>query len=167
MKLEWIETSGGPLLCASPTIARLWRGTDGSSAAAINDYERACKSSNYLSKIPCGSSEILVLGDEPLLSAFVQRGSELVVVRWVSCLSMDLASTAISSLPHALPVVEAAVDFVTLEADLVLFDSALNGAHLALSARATVLPSAFRVTTEKYKAHDQFEFLIHRFLPSV
>ncbi len=165
MNLHWINSTGGPLVCASPVAGRAWRGTQGSSiGGARSDYERACDLTDYVGAIACGLSQVLVLGDEPLQSAFVVKDEDVLVVRWVSCVSSERAAYAIAQLPSALPSIEDSTKFYLNDRDLLMFDAALDGINPANCASVNLSPGVFTVTTEKYKNEGSYEFLVHRFL---
>src|SRR3954470_17851595 len=103
--LKWVNSGGGPLICAPPSAAAKWRGSRCTSIRnARSDYARACDVLDYLGVIPCGVLDVLVLGDEPLPSAFGVAGGELVIVRWVACISAEQANDAIAMLPSQLPL---------------------------------------------------------------
>jgi len=165
MNLRWINSSGGPLVCANPAAGREWRGTQGSSVGeARSDYERACDQLDYVGVIACGPLQVLVLGDEPLQSAFVVKDEAVLVVRWVSCVSSELAASAIAQLPSALPSIEESTKFRLDDRGLIMFDAALDSVDADSCASVDLKPGVFTVTTEKYKSEGAYEFLIHRFL---
>jgi len=165
MNLQWINSAGGPLVCASPAAGREWRGTQGSSiGVARSDYERACDEMDYVGAIAGGSSQVLVLGDEPLQSAFVVKDEGVLVVRWVSCVSSERAASAIAQLPSALPSIEVPIKFRLEDRGLIMFDAALDSIDPAACAGVDLKPGVFTVTTEKYKSEGAYEFLVHRLL---
>lgn len=167
MDLQWIDSAGGPLLCASRSAAKQWRGTQASSIGATeSDYARACQAVTYLSIIACGSENALVLGDEPMQSAFVTSPEGLLIVRWVSCESYDVASSALRALPSLLPSVESPVRFKVCDAGLLMFDSAADGSAGLTSVETGIESGDVLVTTEKYVSRGQFDFVVHRFLRS-
>ena len=114
--------------------------------------------------IPCGSLQAMVLGDEPLPSAFVRFGSGLAIVRWVHCASRPQAIEAISSLPTVMPVVDRERAFIIDQPSLCMFDAAHDGTSAASGGCICidVAPGRYDVTTELYRMAGEFEFLIHR-----
>ena len=163
--IQWIDTNGPPL-CGIVETARHWAGTEGSSVGeARSDYTRACEVTDYVGKIACGPGEILLLGDEPLRSAFYYLADQaLVIARWWSCESIDRAERALAELPSQLFVLEDYVSFVANTASLVMFDAAHRGTEPDDYRLATIAPGAYSVTSEKYELPGVFRFLIHRFL---
>lgn len=167
MNINWINTGGGPLICCGPSVARKWLGTRASSIGGpLTDYERACEQLDYVSVIPCDSSQVLVLGDEPLQSMFLLSGDRLIIIRWVSCLSKEHAATAIALLPSELPIVDKPAKFRLDETGLIMFDAAREGFDPSLCAQVEMQSCEFAVTSERYKSEGVYEFLIHRFVPS-
>lgn len=167
MQLHWIGSRGGPLVCASPGVAQFWLGVQGSSVCDIrSDYERACDLIDYADVIECASSQVLVLGDEPLQSALVLRDKAILVVRWVSCVSIEEAERAISLLPSVLPNIEETKNFRLDGQGLILFDSALAGidSDPYPSIGQDLEPGLFKVTTERYRSDHAYEFIVHRLL---
>ena len=153
MNLQWVHSAGGPLVCASPTAGRAWRGTLASSiGGAQSDYERACDQVDYVSVIACGSSQVLVLGDEPLQSAFVVKDEGVLVVRWISCVLSERAASAIAQLPSVLPTIEEPTKFRLDDRGLIMFDAALHSVDPAACASVDLKPGVFTVTKEKYKS---------------
>jgi len=165
---NWINSRGGPLICATSQAGGEWRGVGGTSTkAAKTDYERASDVLDYLGVIPCSSSDVLVLGDEPMQSAFATVEQGLVIVRWVSCVSRARAEELIGNLPLQLPFIEDSINFTVREPNLYLFDSALDRPLVVGSGvcRIDMTPGRYAVTVERYEREHEFEFLVHRFLP--
>jgi len=146
-------------------IAAVWRGIKGSSVGDTqSDYDRACSVSDYLGKVTCGVGEVLILGDEPLRSAFFQTDDHiLTIARWWACESEEEAETVLSHLPSQLPVLEAAKRFV-VDTPLIMFDSANDTIASAEYRMATILPGQYTVTAEFYEVAEVFRFWLHRFV---
>ncbi len=82
--LTWITSNGGPLLLASKSVLPYWEGADPPSngrkveatfrwqgyGTPATDYDRACDVDDYLDVINIGSEQGLVLGGEPLPTAW-------------------------------------------------------------------------------------------------
>lgn len=159
-----MNSEGGPLICAAPSAGANWRGANASSIGGTQmDYARACNVFDYLGVIPCGPWEVLVLGDEPLQSTFTVADGEVVIVRWVSCVSKERAAEVIASLPSQLPVIGEAVPFSVHEPHLFLLDAALDKPSVIEPHFVAVEPGRYTVTIESHKSDQEFEFLVHRF----
>jgi hypothetical protein len=165
MNLQWISSTGGPLVNASPQATKAWRGTKGSSVnEARGDYERACDQQDYISILPGDSSQVLIFGDEPLPSAFVVKSDSIIVVRWVACISSECAANAIAQLPSVLPALDEPIRFRIDDRKLIMFDSALDSIDPVFHPSVEINPGLFTVTTEKYEREGLYEFMIHRIL---
>jgi hypothetical protein len=164
LSLNWVNSEGGPLICVTPSASANWRGTNASSMGdARTDYVRACDVLDYLGVIPCGLAEVLVLGDAPLQSAFAVTDGDVVIVRWVSCMSNERAAEVIASLPSQLPVIGESVQFSVHEPCLFLFNAALDKPSVTESHHIAIESGRYTVTTESHKIDQEFEFLVHRF----
>lgn len=117
---DWLNSSGGPLVVMEEGKAPLWTGAGGSPS----DYDRACQSADYASKLLVHSSEILVLGDEPLQTAIATSNDRQLIVRWKWADSESDVRDAIDQLDlSAVDVIEKLVVDWKDQA-LVMFDAA-------------------------------------------
>lgn len=167
--MEWVNSGGGPLICAEEHISAQWMGVSGLSTSGTphrNDYERACSTREYLEAMTCAAGHVLVLGDEPLQSSFFSTETgDLAIARWVSAQSPEGVEKFLSG-----PVADGsdlapAILFDVTQGRLVLFDSALRGSDaLAGCPKADVQPGLYRVTTEKWQLERKFNFVVHRLL---
>jgi hypothetical protein len=166
--MKWINSGGGPLLCAERHVAANWMGTKGLSTNAVmgirTDYDRACATTEYLDVVPCGAGNVLVLGDEPLQSSFVStKLGELFIARWGHA-QVDLEDNAFLSrvLRDAFVISEGPL-FQIEEGTLILFDSAPQGDEVD-GEGARIEPGEYKITVEKLESKEVFNFLIHRFV---
>jgi Immunity protein 21 len=166
--VKWVNSSGGPLLCAAESVSKSWMGTRGLSSPSprfTSDYERACATTEYLEHIPAGTGDVLVLGDEPLQSAFVRASNNLMIARWMYAQSHDQANTILQGPIGEALELTAKVPFVVKEDRIVLLDSALAGSQVIDKFDiAHIEPGSYKVTTEKIEMKTQYSFIIHRFL---
>jgi Immunity protein 21 len=163
MNTNWIYSAGGPLICAAYPIGLMWSGTrPNSTGEGPSDYDRACEVMDYVGIVPCASSQVLVLGDEPLQSAFVREAAGLAIVRWVACASASAAELALATIPAALPQIEEPKSIMVEAERLVLFDSACSLADVPQLLEAQITPGLYEVSTQRYASPGVFEFLIHR-----
>lgn len=165
---NWTYTDGAPFVCATRSIRKLWRGVSGSSIGATeSDYERVCKETAVLSALSCGTSQVLVLGDEPAQAAFFTTPCGPVIARWIACDSMELADLMLKRIPDALTHMQPAVQFQIDEPELWMFDASSDAATLPDAASVLrISPGKFEVTTERYRQGSAFDFWIHRFIRS-
>lgn len=77
-EVEWMESSGGPLIVVSDAALPSWCGSD--SAEPEADYDRACDIDDRIGLIPVGGEAALVHAGDPASTAFLpERG---LFVRW-------------------------------------------------------------------------------------
>jgi|SRR5580704_13260017 hypothetical protein len=166
--VEWINSTGGPLICAERDIATQWMGSHGLSAvhhAAKSDYERACTTCEYLQHIPCGTGEVLVLGDEPLQSAFLtERVGQPIIARWVYAQSRQAAEAALAKDLAEASEISPKIKFQVNDELIVLFDSVFLGSDITQAVTSSIEAGPYEVTTEKLEVKGAYSFLIHRFV---
>ncbi|KAA3654431.1 MAG: hypothetical protein DWQ11_04535 [Proteobacteria bacterium] len=166
MKLDWINSAGGPLVCASYVTAEAWQGVAGSSIGDVrSDYDRACEQFDYVGVVRCDSSEVLILGDEPMQSAFFLSSEKVFIARWVACESKEAAAIALATLPANLPSIEEATLFRLDSLGLVMFDAAEYTTSSACSSHINLPPGTYAVSTKEYKHQGRFHFLVHELQP--
>lgn len=91
--LRWIESGGGPLILLSGEYLLAWSGLEpattppeGADPSTLppTDYERACFVLDQVGLVPVLDGQGLVLGDEPLSTAWWEVSpTEGILVRWV------------------------------------------------------------------------------------
>lgn len=157
--MRWIESNGGPLIALPASALDDWGGSTQSSSS---DYERACAIDDYLGILQVGSSQALVLGDEPLRTTWIDEPGGGLLARWVFASSDSAAAERLASIPSDLDWTSA-VEWTVDATPVVLFDSAEPGVE-RLSPRLT-LPLAvkrYRVETTRYEPDNETQFLLHR-----
>jgi Immunity protein 21 len=165
MKLNWINSSGGPLVCCGTSLARKWRGTNGSSADdSASDYDRACEVNDYIGIADSADQSVLILGDEPLMSCFYMSSSGLLVLRWVSCSVKNNIEEIISTLPLKLPIIELSKILEIKDDNLQIFDASSCIDEGAPTLHAKIIPGLYEITVEEFKLDGSYEFLVHRFI---
>lgn len=168
--MRWINSAGGPLICAERFIAENWMGIDGLSVSDVTnaktDYDRACGVSEYVMDIPCASHRALVLDDEPMQSAFVNtEGCLPMVARWVYAgIDQDVREILRTSIDRVVEIAKP-IAIEIYRDSLVMFDAALRGSNLRGEyAETSIRPGRYYVTTDKLERTKQYCFLIHRLL---
>ncbi|MGI5507600.1 Imm21 family immunity protein [Streptomyces sp. CA-106131] len=76
--VEWVESSGGPLVVIPESALPSWLGADSDEHRA--DYESACEVDDWIGLISVGQEFGLVLGGEPASTAFLPQHG--LFVRW-------------------------------------------------------------------------------------
>ncbi|MFD5891994.1 Imm21 family immunity protein [Streptomyces sp. NPDC060334] len=157
MSLTWLETEGGPVVVVPR--AALWH-----SSGTEGDYDRACEVMDFLGvlALPDGA-EALVLGDEPLSTAYLPEYR--VLVRWCYAESEDgVADVIRAGLATAVweegPVLSTPGDFV-------MFDAAYFGTEVGTLTDGTVVElgaGRYRVDSANIEPDDLTSFRVHRFV---
>src|SRR5258707_15417127 len=97
-KMNWIDSAGGPLIVLPLSHLLRWEGILPPSAGRIveatfrwnpksgtaTDYDSACDVADLIGLLNLGDLEVLVLGDEPLSTAWLPFADRPggVIVRW-------------------------------------------------------------------------------------
>jgi hypothetical protein len=81
--LEWVMSGGGPLIVLPAELLRYWGGIDPKADDSTSDYDRACGVGGYLGVLNVGTGSGLVLGDEPMQTAFLPSADGGTLIRWV------------------------------------------------------------------------------------
>lgn len=157
MSLAWLETEGGPFVVVPRDALSHWSGTEG-------DYGRACEVVELVGVLDLpDASEALVLGDEPLSTAYLPE--HRVLVRWCYAESEEgVADIVLAGLPSAEwdegPVLKTT-------GELVMFDAAYFGTEVGNLADGTVLElgaGRYRVDSASIEPDHLTSFRVHRFV---
>jgi len=168
--LEWVNSSGGPLVCGDKEAVSDWKGTAGFSGSKFGqkgtDYQSSCLVNDYVGHMDGYGNSIVVLGDEPLQTAFFHTFTEdLAIARWIYAdpsvdINKELRSfTESDSLQPA----------VTLEiasGSIVIFDASVEFKNCSSSIIEGINPGLYKLTSEKFQIGRKYSFLIHRILPA-
>jgi hypothetical protein len=184
--IKWVSTGGGPLIMIPVEIAHYWRGCSSSNSWPdtadplkiweamrwYTDYGRACGVVDYLGVLAVGPGHCLVLGDEPMQTAFLPSELDWLVVRWVHAECEDDVVRAIQSIsenvwkvtPHRIHVGSAG---------LLVSNSAFPGDDLPSEAeRGTVpwlklaIPSGtYEIDFADFEPDQRTRLILHRLRP--
>ncbi|MFD3329499.1 Imm21 family immunity protein [Streptomyces sp. NPDC058701] len=157
MSLTWLETEGGPFIVVPRTALLHWSGTDG-------DYDRACEVMDIVGVLALSDgAEALVLGDEPLSTAYLPE--HRVLVRWCYAESEDAVADIIRA---GLPTTDwEEGPVLSTTGELLLFDAAYFGSEAGTLTASTVLELAagrYRVDSASIEPNDLTSFRVHRFV---
>jgi hypothetical protein len=88
--MRWIDTLGGPHILLPKELLSSWRGTEGwqdnQDPLDRSDYARACRAGNsWLSMIPCGDGQALILGGDDGLVAWLPLAERAggILMQWI------------------------------------------------------------------------------------
>lgn len=157
MSLTWLETDGGPFIVVPHAALSHWTGTGG-------DYDRACEVMDLVGVLELSDGvEALVLGDEPLPTAYLPEYQ--VLVRWCHAESgVNVAGTVLAGLPTA-EWEEGPV--LSTNGALVMFDAAYSGTQAGTLTCSSVLElggGRCRVESATLEPDSLTSFRVHRFV---
>jgi hypothetical protein len=149
-KLQWISSSGGPLVVLPESLLEHWSGVDPPAdgrridakarwdpARPATDYDRACDVEDPIAALELGAESALVIGGEPPMTAFVPRpdggllvgwidgGSEQELLRYLEGREFESDTDAVAMIdvrPGPLLVFDAACPGVEVEEDRLVLD---------------------------------------------
>lgn len=81
--MKWIQSNGGPLILVPEARCAQWRGIDEDPATGASHYDIACSVTTNVEVLQVRDVEILVLGDEPLRTAWIPQRNGGILARWV------------------------------------------------------------------------------------
>jgi hypothetical protein len=174
--MRWIESAGGPLLLLSEKRLGDWGGVfdliSGPAATASyspggkpTDYDRACSVDAFIGVISVGTDEGVVLGDEPMRTAWIpyHSGNGGIVVRWVFGESEEEFLNWIDKIPESLFQAEGA--FNVKEPRLLLFDSAAAGCNVATRPEEylsiELQPGRYQIRTAVFRPDKRSCMVVH------
>jgi hypothetical protein len=166
--MRWIESNGGPFVLVADDMLNDWRGVEGPSGrepdSVDTDYDRACAVTEYVEAIPCGSSRVLVLGDEPFRTSWRPQPFGGDIVRWVYSDSEQSIVAALETGAVDAALEKSGIQFAAgASGTLWLFDAARPGKEVGADAlRIEVGPRVLEVTTGLVDAGEEVRFLVHR-----
>lgn len=170
--LQWIASAGGPLILLPGEYISDWTGVglfDEQLDFEImpppkgDDYERACAVEGYLGLLEVGSGHGLVLGDDPMSTAWWQHSaSEGILIRWV------YGDGEADLMQLLMPIddriwTSSDLIFVVGKHPLFLFDSALCGEE-ATDERLTITlaDGPYTIDTAIVRPNARTEMVLHR-----
>lgn len=108
--INWVCSAGGPLILIPTEFATHWRGVEGWSppgdgsdltGESSSDYARACGIDDYLGMLEVGPGRALILGDEPMQTAFLPSHDGGIAVRWMYAEDEDGVWRAVGAVPES------------------------------------------------------------------
>lgn len=161
---EWIESGGGPLLFAPQSALADWHGNrQPKDRVGLTDYARACAVKDEIGVIPIGTSQALVLGDEPdRTSLIVYSSADLMICRWrwadsEASLLASLDSAGVRQLPFT-----SKGHFDALSDHYHLFDSAYSGDDGPRSLSAKLDARSYSFDSIDFRPSKNICALVHR-----
>lgn len=178
--MEWIESQGGPLLLLPQHLLGAWEGADPPShgraveaafryhpSGPATDYDRACDVRDIIAAIEVGEGLGLVLGDEPLPTAWLPLGAETgVLARWRYGPSEETVQHSVAAATSLIGW-QGGLKIAFRSRPLVLFDAAEPGSD-PTGARLVVDlgPGQYLVETLEFRPNPELALLLHRLRPA-
>ncbi len=163
---QWIESGGGPLLLLEEHLLGYWKGFNFSKQNPdfVTDYDIACEIDDYLGVIEVNSGYGLVLGEEPLSTAwlpFTETKNGL-LVRWMFA---ENESAVIDALNNLQSLTWQTTDIeINFSGDkLILFDSACSGSQIDEKIEIEISEGRYSAETAHHQPNKETSLIIHRF----
>jgi hypothetical protein len=138
-----------------------------------SDYGRACGVDDYLGVLECGPGQCLVLGDEPMQTAFLPTKEGWLIVRWVHAECEEDMVKVVQFVPE--DVWEATPHRIHVgSGGLLLSDSAFPGDDLPTTSIEGTVPwlvvpvpeGTYEIDTADYQPDDLTHLILHRLRPA-
>lgn len=175
--MKWIASAGGPLLLLPVNLRDCWDGIDPPSnnrkvearfrwkrtADPATDYDRACDVDDYLGILEVGPGTGLVLGGEPMETAWIPQPTEGggLLVRWMWAEDDASVERALAVVPEKLWQ-RKPERFAFQAGPLALFDAACSGKQALESIEIDVQGGTYNLETATYRPDDLTSLVLHR-----
>lgn len=159
--MDWIESRGGPLVLIPRDKKSWWRGTQRRPGEARTDYERACEVMDEVGLIEAADIEVLVLGDEPLRTAWHPTPTGGVFICWVYADSQELLEGFAATKAASVTLEDTGLA-IELSEENILFDSADDGQATNTGISVKVAPGRYRVETGLVDVTRRTRCYLHR-----
>jgi hypothetical protein len=163
-KLNWIESSGGPLLLLPHKLVHFWGGINTSSNGDNyrTDYDRICDIQDDITLISVSEGEGVVLGGEPLSTSWISASNKSgVFIRWRYAYD-ELAVLEYIRTSQTLVWELSYLTFTINEQDLVLFDSALPGTDIEEHLEIGLELGTYTIETAHFEPDQSTSLVLHR-----
>ncbi|MBN2693186.1 hypothetical protein JXR93_00865 [bacterium] len=183
-KLNWIASAGGPLVFISDNIVKKWSGvlirgeflknnidvSNNFMDPDETDYGKACLVDDYLGVLTIDNENLLILGEEPLITTFLKSFNNQYI--FVRCYYSDDDEEALDDYLQKLDLNEIhnwieSIMFEILSETQYLFDSAeyfdsLSQENLDF-LKITVKKGIYKLFTSIYEPNSETKLIIHKF----
>jgi len=158
--LTWIESAGGPLILLEGRLLSDWHGIE------TDDYDRACGIDDYLGLLNVGSGRALVLGEEPMPTAWLSEPGML--VRWQYADDNESVVEAIADLSKA-SWEETGIVLDVSDSSLVLFDATCPGKdpdcnRTGCKLNIVLKEQRYLIETAHYTPDENTALILHRLI---
>lgn len=180
--MKWIASAGGPLILIPEKSYKLWSGIFKRSAYLIGieedaedfldpdetDYGRACLVDDYLGLVKVDSEEVLILGEEPMLTTFFFSLEQPVLARWCYGESEALVENYLATIDlDSIGNWEFALTLNISSTRQFLFDAACSASMLDHESNdylpLNIPQGRYKIWTSMYEPDAKTKLIIHRF----
>jgi hypothetical protein len=171
---KWVTSAGGPLILLDERRLNDWGGVfspvtgEADPDGRDTDYARACEVEGYIGRIPVNSVEVLVLGDEPMPTAWVPNSTGGgTFVRWMAGEDEREFLDWVPKVPA--DILESDGRFLVHDGKLILFDSAFAGRNVKKWPQDYLViglkPGSYEIMTAYYEPNERTLMVVHRLIP--
>jgi hypothetical protein len=161
MSVEWIESSGGPLVFAPASVARAWKGVALPADNGPSDYDKACAVADDLGVITHDGAQVLVLGGEPDRTALIQSPGMITLVRWRWAVSEAALLASLRRKQRRSPVAGPSGSFMAKSEAYVLFDSSLDTTEIPRSPSVPLRAGTYSFDTIEHRPDRETCAVLH------
>jgi hypothetical protein len=181
-KLNWIGSTGGPLILISDKSYGLWSGilkrdsylnnkieeADDFLNADEADYGKACSIQGYLGVVNIGDDTALILGDEPLLTTVIYSTDKMVIIaRWYYGENDELVDNYLNTIDlNSIDNWELSLTFKLNSDRQYLFDSACSETMINKKANGflhlDIKQGEHKIWTTIYEPDSTTRLIIHK-----
>jgi hypothetical protein len=163
---QWIDSGGGPLLLLEEHLLGYWKGFNFSKQNPnfVTDYDLACEIDDYLGVIEVGSGYGLVLGGEPMSTAwlpFTDTKNGL-LIRWMFAENENAVIDAVNNL-QSVTWQKTGIKIDFSGDRLILFDSACVGNQVDEKLEIEISEGRYSVETAHHQPNKETSLILHRF----
>jgi hypothetical protein len=181
-RLKWIDSAGGPLILIADKTVGLWSGILKRSAYLTNvdedandfldpdeaDYGKACLIEDYLGLVMVDDEEVLVLGDEPMLTTFFFSQDKPVLARWFYGEDKEFVDNTLLNIDlSSINNWEFALTFNLMSNKQFLFDSACSKSMIDKKQEdclhINMNPGRYKLSTSVYEPDSKTKLILHKF----
>lgn len=178
-QLKWIESAGGPFIFISDKVVGFWSGIlnrdsylNGGDEEAEDfldpneaDYGKACLIEDWLGLSQINDENVLVLGDEPVITTFFFSADKFILVRWIYGENKESVNNFILTLDTETINWEFILEFNITSDKQFLFDSACSRNMLNEEEylEINLQQGMYKVSTATYQPDDKTHLLLHKF----
>jgi hypothetical protein len=163
---QWIDSGGGPLLLLEEHLLGYWKGFNFSKQHPdfVTDYDFACEIDDYLGVIEVGPGYGLVLGGEPMSTAWLPFSDTKngLLIRWMFAENENAVTNAVNDL-QSVTWQKTGIEIDFSGDRLILFDSACAGSQVGEKLEIKISEGRYSAETAHHQPNKETSLILHRF----